>query len=70
MLKDGYKHMSGLDEAVYRNIDACKSLSQITRTSMGPNGELNEACPLSSPSLMRCAYRQRRNEQDGHQPSR
>lgn len=38
MLKDGYKHMSGLDEAVMRNIEACKNLSQITRTSMGPNG--------------------------------
>ena len=38
MLKDGYKHMSGLDEAVLKNIEACKQLSQITRTSFGPNG--------------------------------
>ncbi|KAJ3378286.1 T-complex protein 1 subunit theta, partial [Entophlyctis sp. JEL0112] len=38
MLKDGYKHMQGLDEAVYRNIAAARELSQITRTSLGPNG--------------------------------
>ena len=38
LLKDGYKHMSGLDEAIMRNIDACKQLAAITRTSMGPNG--------------------------------
>lgn len=38
MLKDGHKMMSGLEEAVLKNIDACKSLADITRTSMGPNG--------------------------------
>jgi hypothetical protein len=38
MLKDGHKHLSGLDEAVYKNIEAGKQLSQIARTSMGPNG--------------------------------
>lgn len=38
MLKDGHKHFSGLDEAVLKNIEACKQLSQITRTSLGPNG--------------------------------
>ncbi|WCJ30908.1 T-complex protein 1 subunit theta [Euphorbia peplus] len=38
MLKEGHKHMSGLDEAVIKNIDACKQLSTITRTSLGPNG--------------------------------
>lgn len=38
MLKDGYKVMSGLEEAVLRNIEACKGLTQITRTSLGPNG--------------------------------
>ncbi|CAL5421061.1 unnamed protein product [Camellia sinensis] len=37
MLKEGHKHMSGLDEAVLKNIDACKQLSTITRTSLGPN---------------------------------
>uniref|UniRef100_A0A8C4F883 T-complex protein 1 subunit theta n=1 Tax=Dicentrarchus labrax TaxID=13489 RepID=A0A8C4F883_DICLA len=38
MLKDGAKHYSGLEEAVYRNIRACKELSQTTRTAYGPNG--------------------------------
>lgn len=38
MLKDGYKHLSGLEESVLKNIDACKQLSRITRTSLGPNG--------------------------------
>ncbi|GLT64568.1 hypothetical protein SLA2020_370530 [Shorea laevis] len=38
MLKEGYKHLSGLEEAVLKNIDACKELSAITRTSLGPNG--------------------------------
>ena len=38
MLKDGHKHMSGMEDAVFRNIDACKQLSVITKTSMGPNG--------------------------------
>ncbi|KAJ3110224.1 T-complex protein 1 subunit theta [Phlyctochytrium bullatum] len=40
MLKDGYKHYQGLEEAVYRNISATKELATITRTSMGPNGML------------------------------
>jgi hypothetical protein len=39
MLKDGHKYFSGVDEAVMKNIDACKGLAQITRTSLGPNGE-------------------------------
>ncbi|GAB4851461.1 T-complex protein 1 subunit theta [Ancistrocladus abbreviatus] len=38
MLKDGTRHLSGLDEAVLKNIEACKELSAITRTSLGPNG--------------------------------
>jgi len=38
MLKDGAKHYSGLDEAVFRNITACRHLTQITRSSLGPNG--------------------------------
>ena len=39
MLKEGHKHYSGLEEAVYKNIEAGKQLSQIARTSMGPNGQ-------------------------------
>ena len=38
MLKEGHQHMSGMEEAVFRNIEACKQLSTITKTSMGPNG--------------------------------
>ncbi|KAF8398609.1 hypothetical protein HHK36_017540 [Tetracentron sinense] len=38
MLKEGHKHLSGLDQAVLKNIDACNHLSTITRTSLGPNG--------------------------------
>lgn len=33
------QHYSGLEEAVYRNIQACKELAQTTRTAYGPNGE-------------------------------
>ncbi|MBN3302914.1 TCPQ protein, partial [Amia calva] len=32
------QHYSGLEEAVYRNIQACKELAQTTRTAYGPNG--------------------------------
>ncbi|KAL2535174.1 T-complex protein 1 subunit theta [Abeliophyllum distichum] len=38
MLKEGHRHHSGLDEAVLKNIDACKQLSTITLISLGPNG--------------------------------
>ncbi|XP_065907304.1 T-complex protein 1 subunit theta-like [Dysidea avara] len=38
MLKEGAKHYHGLEEAVFRNITACRDLAQITRTSYGPNG--------------------------------
>ena len=35
MLKEGHKH---LEEPVIKNIEACKQLSELTRTSMGPQG--------------------------------
>jgi len=38
MLKEGHTHLTGLEEAVVKNIEACKGLSKITRTSLGPNG--------------------------------
>lgn len=38
LLKEGTKHITGLEEAVARNIDACRQLSAIVRTSLGPNG--------------------------------
>ncbi|XP_056158395.1 T-complex protein 1 subunit theta-like, partial [Syzygium oleosum] len=37
MLEEGHKHLSILDEAVIKNIDACKQLSAATRNSLGPN---------------------------------
>ncbi|XP_076033677.1 chaperonin containing TCP1 subunit 8 [Oratosquilla oratoria] len=38
MLKDGAKHYSGLEEAVYRNIAACKEFSNTLKTAYGPQG--------------------------------
>ncbi|NP_001279969.1 T-complex protein 1 subunit theta [Callorhinchus milii] len=38
MLKDGAKHYSGMEEAIFRNIQACKELAQTTCTAYGPNG--------------------------------
>jgi T-complex protein 1 subunit theta len=40
MLKDGHQMFSGLQEAVLKNIEACKELSLLTKSSMGPNGKL------------------------------
>jgi len=37
-MKDGGKHFSGVDEALIKNIEACKGLAQITKTSLGPYG--------------------------------
>jgi hypothetical protein len=48
MLKEGHRHLSGLEEAVLKNIDACRELSAITRTSLGPNGELRSLVPCVS----------------------
>lgn len=38
LFKDGTKHRSGLQEAVLRNLEACKQLADLTRTSLGPAG--------------------------------
>lgn len=38
LLKEGARHFSGLEEAILKNIDACRELSAIVRTSLGPNG--------------------------------
>jgi len=38
LLKEGYKHLSGVSEATLQSIEAVKALSQILRTSLGPNG--------------------------------
>ena len=42
MLKDGHKHMQGVDEAVLKNIDAARGLAAIARTSLGPNGRKHD----------------------------
>ena len=38
MMKDGARFFSGLEEAVIRNIDACKEFSNTVSTAYGPNG--------------------------------
>ena len=38
LFKDGYKYLQGIDEAVLRNIQAVNELSDLVRTSFGPNG--------------------------------
>nr|XP_026498621.1 T-complex protein 1 subunit theta [Vanessa tameamea] len=38
MLKDGARMFSGLEEAVYRNINACKQFAQSVHSAYGPNG--------------------------------
>jgi len=38
LLKEGFRHYSGLEEAMLKNIDACREISKITRTSLGPMG--------------------------------
>lgn len=48
MLKEGYTHVSGMTEAVYKNLEACKELSKIAGTSMGPNGMFACGCGLVS----------------------
>lgn len=38
LLKEGFKHYKGAQEAVIRNIEAINDMSSMTRTAMGPNG--------------------------------
>lgn len=38
MMKDGSKFFSGLEEAVLRNIGACKEFAETVQTCYGPNG--------------------------------
>ena len=38
ILKDGGKHFAGVDDAVLKNIDAAKQISQLTKSSFGPHG--------------------------------
>ncbi|CAH8461902.1 unnamed protein product [Dicrocoelium dendriticum] len=39
MLKEGARYFEGLEEAVFRNIEACLALSKTTRTTFGPAGQ-------------------------------
>ncbi|KAF6780470.1 hypothetical protein AHF37_00054 [Paragonimus kellicotti] len=39
MLKDGARYFEGLEEAVFRNIEACLALSKTTRSTFGPAGQ-------------------------------
>uniref|UniRef100_A0A5K3FR08 T-complex protein 1 subunit theta n=2 Tax=Mesocestoides corti TaxID=53468 RepID=A0A5K3FR08_MESCO len=39
MLKDGTRHFEGLEEAVYRNIEACVAIAKTTRSTYGPSGQ-------------------------------
>lgn len=38
LFKAGTSHLSGVEEAVIRNLKACKQLTEMTRTSLGPQG--------------------------------
>lgn len=37
LLKEGHKHYGGLEEAILKNIEACKEISNMTKTSLGPD---------------------------------
>eukprot|EP01134_Creolimax_fragrantissima_P003683 CFRG3683T1 len=38
MMKEGTSNFSGMEEAVFRNIKACRELFNVVQTSLGPNG--------------------------------
>jgi len=38
ILKEGGQHFAGIDEAIVKNIEACRRIGEITATSLGPNG--------------------------------
>jgi T-complex protein 1 subunit theta len=38
LFKSGVQHQTGLEAAVLRNLEACKQLADLTKTSFGPNG--------------------------------
>lgn len=61
---ESLKHLQGIDEAVLRNIQACNELSDLVRTSFGPNGSCSpyiQPQPPLNPS---------RKKQTCHKPSR
>lgn len=62
LMKDGFKHLSGLEQAILKNIEACKALSDMTRTSMGPNG-MNKLVRAGGGSMVK--WTQQGHEQAG-----
>ncbi|KAL7714474.1 T-complex protein 1 subunit zeta [Entamoeba marina] len=38
LLKEGTKHLSGIEEAVLKNVEAVRTLAQVTKTTYGPQG--------------------------------
>lgn len=38
ILKDGYKHFTGVQQAILKNAEACTQLSRLVSSSLGPNG--------------------------------
>jgi T-complex protein 1 subunit theta len=38
LLKEGYRHNEGIYEVTLNNIEACRGISEITKTSYGPQG--------------------------------
>ena len=52
MLKDGAQFFSGVEEAVVRNIGACREFAATVQSAYGPNG-MNKVCVLkeSTPSV-------------------
>jgi hypothetical protein len=72
MLKDGHKHIEGVDMAIGKNIDACKQLSAITRTSMGPNGKSQHFKLQTTVSWLiatvSCRHEQARDQPLGQDP--
>jgi hypothetical protein len=45
LLKEGTRHLAGVDEAVLKNVDAVREMSKITRTSLGPQGAFIRSQP-------------------------
>lgn len=60
----GHRHFSGLEEALLKNINACKEISNMTKTSLGPNGERESLSHHFRVLIFSSVYR---HEEDGYQ---
>ena len=38
IMKEGSSMLSGVEEALIKNVDACAKLMEVGQTSLGPNG--------------------------------